>query len=543
MFFSQFVLAKKGPLGKVWLAAHWDRKLTKAEIYKTDIFESVETIMNPKVPMALRMSGHLLLGVVRIYSRKVKYLLSDCSDALVKIKMAFRPGIVDLPTESAVAPLATITLPEKFGEYDITMPTDEIELPSEEDLLSANRVAHRISITLHQELGGVEMLAPGSQITPDDLFQQLVQPHEEETDLRGRESRPMTPDVGRAGEGIDAGISPAQVGGRFDDSDLPDMWDETVPHGIGEYNSTILPELHVAPATPVSGRFSDVGLPIPQISIERPGLAKTPPPEAIGESPTKRGEKRKRVTADTATTLSSEIMKEHLDNVAPIMRELEPAPATKKAMRREEVEVRLPQEALTTPANIELAGCPELMALFRRAMTRDAEVTEEAAPPSPRAPKPSPWHDVSVISPVGSPKEYDYGAPDVSHYEEPQVAAEEQTEADREREEKKREEELVPVESWSERTLRMQRFLRQMFDSAPSIKELSFKALVEGQSKKVVAGTFFEFLVLKTKNRIDLRQEYPYGDILVSKTPKFESGGTTPRRPSASSAAPATTSA
>ncbi len=43
--------------------------------------------MHPKVPMALRMSGHLLLGVVRIYSRKVRYLMSDCSDALVKIKM------------------------------------------------------------------------------------------------------------------------------------------------------------------------------------------------------------------------------------------------------------------------------------------------------------------------------------------------------------------------------------------------------------------------------------------------------------------------
>jgi hypothetical protein len=42
--------------------------------------------------------------------------------------------------------------------------------------------------------------------------------------------------------------------------------------------------------------------------------------------------------------------------------------------------------------------------------------------------------------------------------------------------------------------------------------------LVAGQPKKVVAGTFFEFLVLKTRNRIDLKQEQPYGDILVSKT-------------------------
>lgn len=37
--------------------------------------------------MALRMTGHLLLGVARIYSRKVKYLLTDCSEALVKIKL------------------------------------------------------------------------------------------------------------------------------------------------------------------------------------------------------------------------------------------------------------------------------------------------------------------------------------------------------------------------------------------------------------------------------------------------------------------------
>ena len=38
--------------------------------------------------MALRLSGQLLLGVVRIYSRKAKYLLDDCNEALLKIKMA-----------------------------------------------------------------------------------------------------------------------------------------------------------------------------------------------------------------------------------------------------------------------------------------------------------------------------------------------------------------------------------------------------------------------------------------------------------------------
>ena len=93
MFYSQIILAKKGPLGKVWLAAHWgDKKLGRPQIFSTDIANSVDSIVNPTVPLALRVSGHLLLGVVRIYSRKVRYLMNDCHEAMVKIKMAFRPA-------------------------------------------------------------------------------------------------------------------------------------------------------------------------------------------------------------------------------------------------------------------------------------------------------------------------------------------------------------------------------------------------------------------------------------------------------------------
>lgn len=44
--------------------------------------------------MALRLSGQLLLGVVRIYSRKAKYLLDDCNEALLKIKMV---NLRDIP--------------------------------------------------------------------------------------------------------------------------------------------------------------------------------------------------------------------------------------------------------------------------------------------------------------------------------------------------------------------------------------------------------------------------------------------------------------
>ena len=49
MFYAHFVLAKKGPLARIWLAAHWDKKLTKAHVYETNIEHSVDGIMQPKV--------------------------------------------------------------------------------------------------------------------------------------------------------------------------------------------------------------------------------------------------------------------------------------------------------------------------------------------------------------------------------------------------------------------------------------------------------------------------------------------------------------
>jgi hypothetical protein len=38
-------LAKKGPMARIWLAAHWDKKLTKAHVYETNIEKSVEGIL------------------------------------------------------------------------------------------------------------------------------------------------------------------------------------------------------------------------------------------------------------------------------------------------------------------------------------------------------------------------------------------------------------------------------------------------------------------------------------------------------------------
>lgn len=92
-FHYDFILSKRGSLAKVWLAAHWEKKLSKVQICETNVQSLVYDILHPKIPIALRTSSHLLVGLVRIYSRKAKYLLKDCSETLVNIKVAFRPGV------------------------------------------------------------------------------------------------------------------------------------------------------------------------------------------------------------------------------------------------------------------------------------------------------------------------------------------------------------------------------------------------------------------------------------------------------------------
>ena len=121
------MLAKKGPLGKIWLAAHMgEKKVPKVQIMGTDIPDSVKNIEEPAVPMALRVSGHLLLGVVRIFSRKVAYLMTDCSEAMLKIKDSFRAGeggSVQLAPGAATSRFENIT---NLDEMDL-----DAEFPSQ----------------------------------------------------------------------------------------------------------------------------------------------------------------------------------------------------------------------------------------------------------------------------------------------------------------------------------------------------------------------------------------------------------------------------
>ncbi|CAG03923.1 unnamed protein product [Tetraodon nigroviridis] len=138
MFYTHLFTSTRGPLAKIWLAAHWERKLTKAQVSECNLETVIEDII-PKMKIGLRTSGHLLIGVVRIYARKAKYLLADCSEALIKVKNAFRPGDESQFSHPGLLDMSLQSLSHQgdaFGDEDrgcdlldfLTNPSDEAVL-------------------------------------------------------------------------------------------------------------------------------------------------------------------------------------------------------------------------------------------------------------------------------------------------------------------------------------------------------------------------------------------------------------------------------
>ncbi|KAI3510769.1 hypothetical protein L1887_17906 [Cichorium endivia] len=183
MFYSHNLLARKGPLGTVWCAAHLQNKLKKSNYITVNIPSTVEQIMNPQVPIALRMSGHLLLGVVRIYSKKVEYLQHDYNVLRIDISKVYTNADINLPEDANQAKFDSITLPDRF-DLDL-MDIDDYDpfgyaLPSflERNQFHFHDFEHRLTDTFDtpcprtpsETFNGFQDPGPSHQIQSGDVF-------------------------------------------------------------------------------------------------------------------------------------------------------------------------------------------------------------------------------------------------------------------------------------------------------------------------------------------------------------------------------------
>jgi len=66
MFYMHLLVNKRGPLAKIWLAAHWEKKLTKAHVFECNLETTVEKLISPKVGCDAMVNsggeGHIFCG-------------------------------------------------------------------------------------------------------------------------------------------------------------------------------------------------------------------------------------------------------------------------------------------------------------------------------------------------------------------------------------------------------------------------------------------------------------------------------------------------
>ncbi|KAI9835335.1 MAG: hypothetical protein M1819_002479 [Sarea resinae] len=354
MFYSETLLSKTGPLARVWLSANLERKLSKTHILQSNIETSVNAIVDQgQAPMALRLSGQLLLGVVRIYSRKARYLLDDCNEALMKIKMAFRPGNVDLPANQLHAPNpATLTLPDALTELDLLAPMPDESLlltqPSDIELGRGVDLGGPIDWTSQPLTHSIEqdMNAPSEEFLDDDgivldLGENDLGPIGDDTSVhigrREATARPMEEDVvsddmkfyegedlaldigeGPANEGLGGATGLSEAGG-FDFGGDEDM-------GLGAIGEDDAPT-----AAPTPARVRDSQSPLSSIrsSAERElehdilhDSAIFEPEEEEEESlhQAHRAKKRKIIQPDTDTVLHQNQIRQQQDDRSGILK-------------------------------------------------------------------------------------------------------------------------------------------------------------------------------------------------------------------------------
>ncbi|AET40052.1 kleisin alpha Ecym_5290 [Eremothecium cymbalariae DBVPG len=119
---------KNGPLAQIWLASTLTN-LNRSYL-KTDILQSVQEISKVTSselddtsvePITLRVSGELLHGVVRVYSQKANFLLSDISDLLHKLKSVFRGNVQKsiMVHVDTVSKLDQLILQDTVTEMDV----------------------------------------------------------------------------------------------------------------------------------------------------------------------------------------------------------------------------------------------------------------------------------------------------------------------------------------------------------------------------------------------------------------------------------------
>ncbi|KAM9059416.1 double-strand-break repair protein rad21-like protein 1 isoform 3-T3 [Megaptera novaeangliae] len=514
MFYTHVLMSKRGPLAKIWLAAHWEKKLTKAHVFECNLEITIEKILSPKVKIALRTSGHLLLGVVRIYNRKAKYLLADCSEALLKMKMTFRPGLVDLPKENLEAAYNAITLPEEFHDFD----PQNVNAIDVSEHFTQNQSKPE-EITLREDYDNDLLFHAGS--------------FEEEPEILRRHS-------------------------FFDDNILLNSSGPLVEQSFGSLNGEIFLFYDSgdgfgdegAAGEMIDNLLQDQNILLEDMHLNREISVLPEPPDTIVDIAKKRKGKKRKLLIDPVKEISSKIMHRQLTSFTDTLMVLELAPPTQRLMMWKQ---RGGADTLLSTAAQDLTHA-ELKMLFTkcfvssgfklgRKLMQKESVREEMG--SKNIVETSMMEEPNSLQELSQSKTWkeatdgskcSYREDTNKNINSDQDIAEMVSSAAEESSlmnailaqeiencpielESLGNEQNIEAERWNRRIRQMLNSLRE--SNKMGMQYFSLMKLCRNNDRKQAAAKFYSFLVLKKQRAIELSQSAPYADIIATVGPMF----------------------
>ncbi|XP_004071002.1 double-strand-break repair protein rad21-like protein 1 isoform X2 [Oryzias latipes] len=537
MFYTHLFTSKRGSLAKIWLAAHWEKKLTKPHVFECNLETTVREILSPKMKVGLRTSGHLLIGLVRIYSRKAKYLLADCTIALGKISTAFRPGQTDLCLGRVEATVKEITLTEDFTAFDVELPHPcDIDIPED---FALNQCRSE-EITLKEDFGNGFLNLTDMGIVSDSLV-------------------PSNTVLDRSFEGF------AQHDDAFGDEDKGlDLLDFL---GMSSEPTDLMEELthesHESPndlqnhTVAFEGNPTVTETPSPNQTtlLTNMDVAFALEPVAITPNSEKRVGKRKRkLVVDHAKELSNDVIREQLSDFSDLVAALDMAPPTVQLMHWKEsgsVSKLFSQPCSTGlgPPISQLYVKNIFNQMHSRAQGEVEEMRQEGgriqSDRSGLSPdnavrdssinldntgstELTPLHDTNNNQEAHLELLHEVNMSELTH---PDLPSEDSMFVHPSHVEQETQstsllsQSMLSSQDFEEKriTKRAHRLLNALKSQTSSDPTFSLKSLCQGSTRAQAAAIFFSFLVLKKQQALHLHQSVPYKDILATPGPTFYS--------------------
>ncbi|KAG4395981.1 hypothetical protein AAZX31_19G078000 [Glycine max] len=521
----------------VRIAAFCFKNLKRTEVLDTDISSAVDKILQEMDVVSYRVLGYLLVGIIRIFSKKVEYVLEDCNEVLIKINkfVVNKEGIVRVETLRM-----PVTIPDRL-ELDVfeldelenvdrghTAPPEEITLRDKENVCKTEG----FGLFSHEKFEEFDVAENTSSFDQDIVGNAFLSKLLNMMDIEVSPQNSPTDLLLESWDKFQSSISAFQEKVPIEDERL----------------SVIPPKSKNLDATPQS-KFQGVGRPKQDSATPESMHVSTP---AVREQPP--FSRKRRVGLDRMIVLSNKAVIKNIKSAKDLVRFPFPRESRRTLLNAHCVQRQRESPISSLPNRFyePLLPCSssELQLLFSKKKMKlpnslkivetpgNLDVPESPIAGTPLSPSQSSDSleieetrrvlDVPESQASGFPKHKatDSQTPPLSQHENIEIESLETNEVPNlmDEETNSRGTNESELSGWSGRTREVASCLHQSFLHARKQREdtVNFSQVFGGRARKESALLFYEVLVLKTTGYVDVEQNKAYGDIAISRLPKLD---------------------